>query len=83
MVFPGRVAADCLGCAVVVGHGDLQQEGEPFAVHVALACESQETAIPTVAQRDADGVGALPQQVRDIVCLVLEAGVVGRPAGGE
>src|SRR5206468_6148926 len=80
---PLRVGDDALDAAVAIPNLELEPEREPLAVDVALAVEAEVAAVPAVAQHRADRVVAGAQQRCDVVCLVLEPAIVGRPTRRE
>src|SRR5262249_61783496 len=80
---PRIVGTDDLFAPVGVANDDLRQQRGPLAVRIATCLPRESTAIPSVAERCADGVRAAPKERGDVVRLVLQPRVITRPARRE
>jgi hypothetical protein len=74
-MYPRLIADDGLHSSIIVFDLELRQQFGPVAV--TLAPEPRDmSAVPAIAEQDADGVRAGLKQGCDIVCLVVDALVI-------
>jgi hypothetical protein len=80
---PAGIRYHALRAPALIADLELSAQAKPPAVEIALAEEAEMSPVPPIAEHRTDGVGAGPEQRRDVVGLVLQPAAVRCPAGCE